>query len=141
MLATLATAFLLQFSAHSQPCFYQLLHYELSYSSNWYNISFYNNSATKGGNHIYGAFMHSGICPIAVADPINTELSCCVQKFFHYGPKSISPVSSDPVRVCLCEHGSQRCNESRIHIEVYPGDTLTIPVLVYSWSRFWCNRW
>ena len=39
-------------------CFYQLLDYDVN-SSNWYNISLYNNSASKGGDHIYGAFMHS----------------------------------------------------------------------------------
>ena len=108
------------------PCFYQFLDYDPS-SSNRYNISFYNNSAARGGNHVYGAFIHSGVCYATLVHPV---LSCCVQNFFHYDTKSLSPVSSDPLRACLCKHGSQQCNESHLHIEIYPGETFTLPVLI-----------
>ena len=111
------------------PYFYQFLDYDPN-SSNWYNISFYNNSAARGGNDIYGAFMHSGICCIMVAGSVHPALGCYVQCFFHYNPKSMSSVSSDPVRVCLCKHGSQQCNESNLHIEVHPGETFTLSVLI-----------
>ena len=40
----------------------------LTKSSTWYNIRFHNNSAKKGGNHIYGAFMHSSDCHVALGD-------------------------------------------------------------------------
>ena len=111
------------------PCFYQFLDYDAN-SLNWYNISFYNNSAARGGNDIYGAFMHSGACHITVAGSVHPVHSCCVQKSFHYDPKSISSVSSNPVRVCLCKHGSQQCNESHLHIKVCPGETFTLPVVI-----------
>ena len=111
---------------YSIPCFYQLLDYDVVNSSNWYNVSLYNNSATKGGNHIYGAFMHSSDCDIAPLVP-----SCCAQKYFHYDPKLMSSVSSDPTRVCICKSGSPQCNETYpINIKVHPGETFTLPVAV-----------
>ena len=106
------------------PCFYQFLDYDANSS----NISFCNNSATKGGDHIYGAFMHSGVCLTAVA--ADSILSCCAQKYFYYVPKSISSVSSDPLRVCLCDNGTQLCNESHVPIKVHPGETFTVSVLI-----------
>ena len=66
------------------PCFYQLLDYDVN-SPHWYNISFHNNSATKGGDHIYGALMHSGVCFV---DPSAHKVvpGCCAQKYFHLTP-------------------------------------------------------
>ena len=114
-----------------QPCFYQLPDYD-DKTSTWYNISFHNNSATKGGDHIYGAFMHSGDCYVALGDRYDYDgiiPSYCAQKYFHYEPKSSSSVSSDPIRVCTCKSGSQQCSD--IHsIEVHPGETFTLSVVV-----------
>ena len=113
------------------PCFYQLLDYDYDVnSSNWYDISFHNNSATEGGDHIYGALMHSGDCYVDHAH--KAVASCCVQKYFHYNPKSQSSVSSDPMRVCVCKNGSQQCDESysNINITVHPGETLTLSVVI-----------
>lgn len=47
------------------PCFYQLLEYNKD--CGYYNIQFINNSATNGGDHIYGEAMHSDICYVTVA--------------------------------------------------------------------------
>ena len=111
------------------PCFYQLLNYDVN-SSNWYNISFHDNSAMEGGDHIYGAFMHSGDCYV---DPAHKVVaSCCAQRYFHYDPKSQSSVSSDPMRVCICKNGSQQRTKSysNIDITVHPGETFTLSVVV-----------
>ena len=111
------------------PCFYQLLNYDVN-SSNWYNISFHDNSAMEGGDHIYGAFMHSGDCYV---DPAHKVVaSCCAQRYFHYDPKSQSSVSSDPMRVCICKNGSQQRTKSysNIDITVHPGETFTLCVVV-----------
>ena len=111
---------------NSLPCFYQLLDYDVN-SSNWYNISFHNNSATKGGDHIYGALMHSSDCYL---DPSMIP-SCYVQRYFHYdNPKSVSAVSSDPIRICMCKNGSQQCHEYYRDIKVYPGETFNLSVVV-----------
>ena len=111
------------------PCFYQLLHIT---TSDWLNVTFNNNSATKGGNDIYGEFMHNGGCD--AGDGTNGYtffvLSCLVQIYFHCQPKSTSSVSSDPVRVCTCKSGSQLCNESYADIIVYPGEMFTLSLVI-----------
>ena len=106
-------------------CFYRLLDYEAD--SNWYNIIFCNNSATMGGDHVYGALMHSSNCYIALP---SQDPSCCAQKYFHYEPKSMSSVSSDPTRVCICKNGSQQCNDIHLDINVYPGEIFTLPIVI-----------
>ena len=115
----------------SLPCFYQLPDYDVN-CPKCYNITFYNNSASKGGNHIYGASMHSGDCYVAlISERLPPVISsCCVQKYFHYDPKSQSSVSSDPIRVCICKSGIKQCNEIIHDIEVYPGETFTLSVVV-----------
>lgn len=126
-------------SDYSPPCFYQLLNYRDDAHLDWYNITFCNNSATNGGDDIYGEFMHSSECyayqHISSGNggyyPYDhIVLSCCVQKYFHYGSKSISSVSSDPLRVCLCKSGGLWCNESTLDKEVYPGETFTLSVAI-----------
>ena len=111
-----------------RPCFYQLLDYDVN-SQNWYNISFHNNSASKGGDHIYGALMHSSGCYVD-SSAHKVVASCSVQKYFHYSPKSMSLISSDPKRVCICKNGSQQCNVSHQNITVHPGETFTLSVVV-----------
>ena len=93
-------------------------------------IRFHNNSSMEGGDHIYGALMHSGDCYV---DPAHKVVaSCCVQKYFHYNPKSQSSVSPDPMRVCVCKNGGQQCDESYSHINItfHPGETFTLSVVI-----------
>ena len=40
-------------------------------------IRFHNNSSMEGGDHIYGALMHSGDCYV---DPAHKVVASCVQK-------------------------------------------------------------
>ena len=49
-----------------------------------------------------------------------------VQIYFHYHPKTISSVSSDPVRVCMCKSGRHLCHESYADIKVYPGEMFAL---------------
>ena len=76
--------------------------------------------------------MHSGACD--AGDGANgytvRVLSCGVQTYFHYHPKSASSVSSDPVRVCMCKSGSQLRNESYADVIVYPGEVFTLSLVV-----------
>ena len=98
-------------------CFYQLLDHSNKY--NWYRIQFKNNTAKNGGDHVYGELMHSDACcatpEICHSDTHNIigTPSYRAQKYFAYDPDSktsLSPVSSDPTRVCLCDSmGKPQC--------------------------------
>ena len=116
------------------PCFYQLLDYGAD--SNWYNIRFENNTARNGGDHIYGESMHSCACyavPIVSEDDdVNIIPTYCVQKqVFSYHPNSTSSISSDPTRVCLCDHGKPNCYKfKQLNIEIHPGEQFTLSAVI-----------
>ena len=117
---------------HLVYCFYQLLNYT---QHSHYALHFQGNFANRGGDHIYGEYMHSGICSVAFLSSCGLISSYNVQKFFNYNPglrSSLSPVSSDPLRVCICDRNNQpQCNKEAIHgIKVYPGEQFTLLAVV-----------
>ena len=121
------------FALNLIPCFYQLPDYNKS-NSTWYDIQFTNNSAKNGGDHIYGESMHSTVCHVASSgfhyEPIVIP-TYCAQNYFTYFPKSISSISSDPTRVCICSNdGQPDCLSYAENIEVYPGETFTLPLAI-----------
>ena len=116
------------------PCFYHLLNYSDEDAN--YSLSFEGNRANKGGEHIYGAHMQRA-CIVAGHELVDPVKSNEVQQFFKFDPgydTSLSAVSSNPTRVCLCsDDGKPQCaNISHIikEITVCPGDTFTLPAVV-----------
>ena len=117
---------------HPVYCFYQFLNYT---NHSKYTLHFRGNSAYRGGDHIYGEYMHSAICSVAFLHNCGLIGSCDVQKLFKYNPdhnSSLSPVSSDPLRVCICNHDNKpQCLKDAIQgIKVYPGEQFTLPAVV-----------
>ena len=84
------------------PCFYQL--HSSKDSKNLY-IGFKGNVATSaGGNDIYGGQLH-GFCR-----SLKTNSESIHYSKFHFEDKSLSSVTSDPKRVCLCDNlGVPQC--------------------------------
>ena len=120
-------------SRPTYPCFYELVGYEDGPS---YSITFLENSAEEGGDHIYGAIMESS-CP-AVHLPDGTQLTSLESlQFFNFSPtidSALSSVSSNPQRVCICYNGKPQCdNFSTIFItdiKAYPGQAFPISAVV-----------
>ena len=88
-------------------CFYQ--------SVGNFTLYFADNRAAKGGDDVYG-----------------TSLSACSINNHSSG---ISAVSSDPIRVCLCESPVKpQCNYSKSepsnYAKFYPGERFTVPILL-----------
>ena len=92
------------------------------------NIFFANNSAGNGGDDVYGASLQECL----------SSKTKCNQVTVGGVTSSISTVSSDPQRVCVCDNqGKPQCNDSsfiNIHREVYPGESFTIPVVIVGWD-------
>ena len=89
--------------------------------------TFIGNSATLGGNDIYGATVYTEDCNLG--------------KFnFGYETLDTYKVSSDPTRVCFCVNNSPQC-ENRTYLMLnetrYPGETFTISVALagYNFGR------
>ena len=91
-------------------------------------LNFRNNSAGKGGDHIYGISVKN-YCKIKLQNLIIDEPW---KHIFHIEPNAtFSPVASSVLRACICdENGQPQCaNESKIFSigrAVYPGETFSI---------------
>ena len=112
-------------NAHSyySSCFYQL---DYDTESN-YSIKFINNSATKGGDHVYGASLKSD-CSL----PSGVDSYKVFCRFFYLDPgynSSLSAVSADATRICFCEEGKPLCDKIIADLEKYPGDQFYLPVV------------
>ena len=106
-------------------CFYELL--KCNYD-NYFSIQFINNSASNGGEHIYGAAILSecNLCtPEMVLSPLMTY---SLFHLAHPSPLGFSPLSSTPSRVCLCDHSNNPhffCADSSLIFNsktVHPGE-------------------
>ena len=106
-------------------CFYQLLDYD---SDSTYSIQFVNNSAAKGGDHIYGASLNSG-CYL----PNDLDSYEMLHRFFWFDPgynSTFSAVSADATRVCICVNGQPQCDTILVYLEAYPGEQFQLSVVV-----------
>ena len=102
---------------------------------------FHGNRAKNGGDHIYGEYMHSDIC--TVTEPVydfnyrslqHLTSYQVQQKYFVYEPDvnlSLSAISSNPTRVCLCDSSSRpRADLNVIYVNVHPGEVFSLPFVV-----------
>ena len=87
-------------------------------------ISFDRNVAGNGGDDIYGASLED--CYSYQTDQLKID---------RVGPPSVSSVSSDPLRVCLCDsHGVPQCEISKVYQNVHPGESFTVPAVLVGWD-------
>ena len=97
--------------------FYRLLNCTVGTS---YTFSFANNSATDGGDDIYGTSLqlHQNLGKCNLTVNINNT--------------GISSVSSDPTRVCLCDSkGIPQCKDNlHRNYAVYPGEMFAVSVVI-----------
>ena len=126
----------------NSDCFYHLL----DYSDNAkYNLTFTNNSASGGGNHIFGVSLKS-YCVAAIDNQSHVKVSSYIiisKNFFHFSEPSLqnnsisSAVTSSPARLCICNdsglYGIPMClHSSKIFLNVshYPGELFTLPAVL-----------
>ena len=106
------------FVLESLPSFYELLNCNIS--NNKYNFHFVNNSAVNGGNDVYGALL------------TDSAYSCNLT--VNISSPSNSSVSSDALRVCLCDkQGQPQCKNYsylRMTSVIHPGETFKISAVL-----------
>ena len=117
-------------------CFYQLLDYDILST---YSVQFINNSAAKGGDHIYGVSL-TNRCIICAFKRNKThirsyEVFCNIFLLNPGYNSSLSAVSADASFVCICDNnGEPRCgNDSTIvvgYLQVYPGEQFPLHLVV-----------
>ena len=114
-------------------CFYQLTFMD-AHPAKYVTLSFVNNTAQNGGSNIYGASLND-VCTIT---PERVFLSYMLKnelfKFDNKSISSLSPISSDPKRVCLCDLESYlKCADLSYifhHVVHYPGEKFVLPSVV-----------
>ena len=74
---------------------------------------FDNNTAEDAGDMLYGGWLDSYEPPDPFSELQNDD-------------ESPSLVSSDPVRVCICEESYPNCNITELEVKLFPGQTLTL---------------
>ena len=86
------------------------------------SVHFADNKAVKGGDDVYGASL----------------LACSI---INHHTNTVSAVSSDPLRVCLCENPVKpQCNGmetpelsynyANLSLQIYPGEIFTVPIVL-----------
>ena len=115
-------------------CFYQPLYSNYEFGSA--KVGFHNNSAGKGGDHIYGTSIRN-YCRVYIQR--NTAQSHDWSSLFDVDRPntSISHISSKPMRICLCDSDSKYplcIDSSKIfsvyNRTVYPGEEFPVSVAV-----------
>ena len=73
------------------------------------SLHFVNNSAQNGGVNIYGTSLKSDCQVTPDGLTSSYEIQSRLFQFDNESSSGLSPVSSDPKRVCLCENGEPQC--------------------------------
>ena len=98
------------YTSYIDDCF---IHNDKMYAVN-YDIHFFNNKAAHGGDDIYGASVYD----------------CNVSSL----TSGISAVSSDPLKVCLCDNPAKLQSLCRVDLNlslnVYPGESFQISIVL-----------
>ena len=132
------------YSQSLPPCIFMITDYSAK-------ISFTGNLAQKGvGHHMYGASVHDGSCASLFMHLVNEQGKplCFLQDekaegyaIISFDPglsDTLSPVSSVPQRVCLCDsNGKPQCaNITYIftNTSVYRGETITLPACLVGYD-------
>ena len=127
------------YSQSSQPCIFMITDYSAK-------ISFTGNYAQRGvGHHMYGASIRDRSCSAYFITFVNKQGKPHCPGNDHddisFDPglnETLSPVSSAPQRVCLCDsNGKPQCaNISYVftNTSVYRGETITLPACIVGYD-------
>ena len=117
-------------------CFYEVPWNKTGYPA---SINFANNTAREGGDHIYGTSIRSYCVATETQSRVNSSKDV-FDKVFTFSPSlnssdSLSGISSDPTRVCLCDSSGQpNCTDLSLifvpNIKVSPGETFSLSAVL-----------
>ena len=111
------------------PCFHQI---KSLLDRPVLSLNFKSNFASGGGDDIYSGSLY-GVCKYL--DIPEKFPNTIIDSIFHFQDKSMSYITSDPTRVCLCnDQGIPQCADIEyIYRELpprYPGEVFTLPAVV-----------
>ena len=115
---------------------YDLCFYEVHHLNATTKLVFDNNKAVKGGDNIFGASLMSN-CSVFIPKSHQNSSSQLWKNYFIFGDNtnSLSLVSAQPSRVCLCDsNGYPQCTKKEyillLEETAFPGEVLTLPIVL-----------
>ena len=118
-----------------EHCFYILMDCNIDYH---FNLTFKNNTALNGGEHIFGAALISS-CTICYKRSLAPTVNDNIFTFSNPTSLTFSPISSFPSRVCICGGNLKHYNphyfcSNTSHIflskSVYPGEEFSFEAVL-----------
>ena len=107
-------------------CFFELGGLDVS-------LNFQNNSAINGGDDLYGTYLYQ-ICFASNDIKLTLNYLRTLFKTFNSKNTSLSAISSDPLRVCICDStGEPQCARLDfiyLNATLYPGERFAVPLVV-----------
>ena len=94
-------------------------------------LNFTNNTGWNGGDVIYGEDI--GICAIHEMSLSSIMVDYNKGTHVYFNPdrnKSLSLLSSDPLRACICTSGRPECTNVFVNLTKYPGEHFSISAVV-----------
>ena len=108
-------------------CFYQFLAFPLNST-----LYFKNNTATGGGNDIYGSGLNSSSCYQSNSESSENQTTNS-STVVRVHTQTLSSISSNPKKVCLCENGKPRCSTYNYiyhNMSIVPGERFKLSLVL-----------
>ena len=124
-------------SAEDNPTTDKHCFYQITRRDNTQKINFTSNFAALGGHDIYGSPLASYCLAYDQPDHQARSYEKLNTSMFHFQPKTLSSITSDPQRVCLCsDSNSPSCKDVDMIFSsgysLYPGEVFSLSVAVVS---------
>ena len=122
-------------SAEDNPTTNKHCFYQITRRDNTQKINFTSNFAALGGNDIYGSPLASYCLAYDQPDHQARSYEKLKTSMFHFQPKTLSSITSDPQRVCLCKDSDiPICDDiDSIFLSsysLYPGEVFSLSMAV-----------
>ena len=113
----------------------QVLRCKFRVSSKNVQLDFQNNSAVNGGDEVYGTYLYRDcFTSTEHVTILNKESLKNLFKLHNSLNTSLSAISSDPLRVCICDsRGQPQCARLEfiyLNVTLFPGERFTVPLVV-----------
>ena len=126
--------YLQNYEGAHQFCFYQPSYPDYYFTDA--KVTFFNNSATKGGDYIYGTSIRN-YCRIHFQQDSNSGNYIWKRLFdIEWTSTLLSPITSKAMRICLCDsNGQPQCDDTSkifsVHNStIYPGESFPLSLAV-----------
>ena len=97
--------------------------YRFRYVTSRQALFFCNNTSVQGGDSLFGGSIDDCVTNCITQETQHLDLEVCEED------KSTSPISSDPTRLCFCNHTNIACGQLYANFSIIPGQSIELSVV------------